>query len=149
MAREKDAPHKTYYIVAPYLATLIGGLASNILCGGFAVFGYLVAGMGDAVGEPVGTRFGKHTYTVPSFRKVIAFRSYEGSTAVFAVCMLAIALGYILLNIPLDASGRILIVVLVAFVCAVAEAVSPHGWDNATMQIVPSLIMNMLNQGST
>jgi phytol kinase len=54
IARENDEPHRTYYIVIPYFATLIGGLASNILFGHIAVVGYLVAGLGDAAGEPVG-----------------------------------------------------------------------------------------------
>jgi hypothetical protein len=29
---------------------------------------------------------------------------------------------------------------LISVVCAILEAVSPHGWDNATLQIVPSLL---------
>jgi hypothetical protein len=39
MARETDAPHRTHYIIVPYFATLIGGLASNILFGPVAVVG--------------------------------------------------------------------------------------------------------------
>ena len=30
LAREKDAPHRTWYIVVPYLATLAGGLTVNL-----------------------------------------------------------------------------------------------------------------------
>ncbi|MDM8551389.1 hypothetical protein QUF72_14990 [Desulfobacterales bacterium HSG2] len=93
MARETDEPHRTYYIVVPYFATLIGGLASNILFGQAAIVGYLVTGLGDAVGEPVGTRFGRHTYKVPSFRGVESVRSYEGSAAVLVVCTAAITVG--------------------------------------------------------
>jgi len=50
LAREKDEPHRSYYIIIPYFATLLGGLTSNILFGKFAIFGYLVTGFGDAIG---------------------------------------------------------------------------------------------------
>lgn len=39
LAREKDAPHRTKYIVYSYLATFFGGVLSNIFFGYFAVFG--------------------------------------------------------------------------------------------------------------
>ena len=135
MAREKDAPHRTYYIVAPYFATLIGGLFSNILFGPLAVVGYLVAGLGDAVGEPVGTRFGRHTYRVPSFGGVRSSRSWEGSAAVFAASLLALLLAA-------HGAGRSPAwLPLVALASAAVEAVSPHGWDNATMQVVPTALV--------
>ena len=54
LAREQDGPSRTYYIVVPYFATLIGGLASNMFFGPLATVGYLVGGLGDAAGEPVG-----------------------------------------------------------------------------------------------
>src|SRR5262245_55881686 len=31
IARGDDSPHRTYYVVIPYLATLIGGVANNVL----------------------------------------------------------------------------------------------------------------------
>jgi phytol kinase len=55
LAREQDGPARTYYIVIPHFATMIGGLASNIFFGPLALVGYLVGGLGDAAGEPVGT----------------------------------------------------------------------------------------------
>ena len=81
-AREKDAPHRTLYIVTPYMATLLGGTLANIYFGPAALAGYLVTGVADAVAEPIGTRFGKNTYRVPSLRSVKAMRSLEGSGAV-------------------------------------------------------------------
>ena len=143
MAREKDEPHRTYYVIAPYFATLIGGLTSNILFGNAAVFGYLVTGLGDAVGEPVGTRFGKHQYKVPSFRGVKAVRSYEGSAAVFIVCMLAIVAGTAMSPAVKFTSALFFAVPLLALVCMLMEAISPHGWDNAVLQIVPSLLVKL------
>lgn len=144
IAREKDAPYRTHYIVTPYLATLLGGIAANLLFGPAAMVGYLVTGIGDAIGEPVGTRFGRHEYPVPSLRKVKSTRSLEGSAAVFGVSYLAIVLGILLLPhaaLSLPLLGKAL---LVALACALAEAVSPHGWDNATLQIVPAYLVTVL-----
>ena len=138
LARESDSPHRTYCIVVPYLATLLGGLASNILFGPAAVFGYLVAGLGDAIAEPVGTAFGRHRYRVPSFRGVETTRSLEGSASVFVASAAAIGLGVLLLPSPLPLWSLAMRLPLIALGCAVIEGVSPHGWDNATMQILPA-----------
>ncbi|MCZ6602103.1 MAG: hypothetical protein O6952_03775 [Planctomycetota bacterium] len=140
MARESDAPHQTYFIVAPYFATLIGGLGSNILPGDAAVIGYLVTGFGDAVGEPVGVRFGRHKYRVPSFRGVESKRSLEGSAAVLIACLVAIPLAVLLCPSLALSSRSILTIPLLAIACAVVEAISPHGWDNATMQVIPTFL---------
>lgn len=144
MAREKDEPHRTYFIVIPYLATLIGGLASNMLFGQSAVVGYLVAGLGDAVGEPVGTRFGRHTYRVLSVKGVKSRRSLEGSAAVLVTCLLSFAAGIVLCP-QLQISPRSLAFIpLAGILCAITEAVSPHGWDNIPMQLVPSCLAWLL-----
>src|SRR5262249_35917983 len=54
LARESDAPHRTWYVVVPWFATALGGVAANLLAPHHAAFGYLVVGLADAVGEPVG-----------------------------------------------------------------------------------------------
>ena len=145
MAREKDEPHRTHYIIVPYFATLIGGLLGNILFGPVAVVGYLVTGLGDAVGEPVGTKFGKHQYRVPSLTSVKAVRSWEGSAAVLTMCLLAITLG-IALSPELGFSHSSLwMIPLLALISAGTEAISPHGWDNLTMQVVPTAMMFLMN----
>jgi phytol kinase len=141
IAREKDEPHRTLFIVIPYLTTLLGGLISNILFGKLAIAGYLVSGLGDAIGEPIGALFGKHQYRVPSLLSVPATRSWEGSLAVFFMSFIAISLASVSLNqfnlYSLDFFKNIAI----AFACAVAEALSPHGLDNITMQFTPSIII--------
>ncbi len=138
MAREKDAPRRTHYIIVPYFATLLGGLMSNIFFPGAAVFGYLVTGLGDAIAEPVGTRFGKHQYRAPAIRGVRAVRSLEGSGSVLIVSILALT-ACLALSPQFALSGRsLLIVVLIAVVSTVVEAVSPHGWDNMTLQVIPA-----------
>lgn len=133
MARPTDAPHKSFFIIVPLLTTAAGGILSNIFFGGFAAIGYLVGGWGDAVGEPVGSRWGRHRFRVPSLLGVKATRSIEGSSAVFIVSALAAYLGLAAAGLPHAQALR------TAIACAAAgtavEAVSTHGLDNLTMQL--------------
>ena len=32
----------------------------------------------------------------------------------------------------------------IAMVCTILEAISPHGWDNATMQLAPAMLAAIL-----
>jgi len=140
MAREQDEPHRAHFVIVPLFATAIGGLMANLLFGGTAVIGYLVAGLGDAAGEPVGTRFGKHRYRVPSFKRVKATRSIEGSAAVFLVSLAAIIGGLSLLYGSVMYMPSFLWILVVALASALIEAISPHGWDNLSMQLVPAAL---------
>ena len=133
MARPSDAPHRTLFVLVPLATTALGGVIANVLFGDFAVVGYLVAGWGDAVGEPVGTRWGRHRYRVPSLAGVSATRSIEGSSAVL-LCGAAAAI------IVLLARGHAAPAALgVGLACgaagALVEAVSTHGLDNLTVQL--------------
>ena len=141
IAREKDAPYRTHYIVVPYIATLIGGVASSMLFGQWALYGFLVTGVGDAIGEPVGTRFGKHPYRVPSMRGVTCTRTIEGSAAVFIVSTLAaLAASSLRSGNTHTAAAVIAVCIVIGLASALCEAVSPHGWDNCTLQLVPAAI---------
>jgi phytol kinase len=141
LAREKDAPHRTFFILVPYFTTLAGGLASNMLFGPVAVAGYLVTGLGDAIGEPAGTLFGKHHYRVRSLSSVPATRSLEGSAAVFVMSLAALGLAAAICPQITLAHFGILKIAVIAAAATAAEAISPHGWDNATMQIVPAALV--------
>lgn len=139
MAREKDAPRRTHFIIVPYAATLFGGVVSNFFFPGtIAVFGYLVTGLADAVAEPIGTRFGRHKYRVPSVKGVASYRSLEGSGAVFFASCAALAAG-VLLQGGSVGGQMIYLIPAVAAIATLTEAVSPHGWDNFTLQIVVNL----------
>ncbi len=138
MAREKDAPHRTYFILTPYLATLIGGLTASILFGHGAMVGFLVTGLGDAIGEPVGTRFGRHPYRVPAPRGVVATRTWDGSAAVFTACLIALVIAVWLIPAYRTSGSSLAWLPALALVSTAVEAIAPHGWDNALLQIVPS-----------
>jgi phytol kinase len=138
MAREKDYPRRGYFIVVPYLTTAAGGLISNLLFGGCAIMGYALCGAADAIAEPVGVRFGKHKYKVPSLKKVeVAERSLEGSLSVFIVSLVLSFLFFVYLYQLPFAKAMIASLVL-SVVLALVEAVSFHGSDNLTIQVAAS-----------
>jgi phytol kinase len=137
LARDTDRPHRTLFIVVPLATTAVGGLLSALIAGPFAAVGYVVAGWGDAVGEPVGARWGRHPYRVPSLGGVGARRTAEGSAAVFAAGAAAALAALLGLGVP---SGTALLVApAVAAAAAVVEAISHHGTDNLTVQLAASL----------
>lgn len=119
------------------IATAAGGAISYLVAGRFAVVGYLVTGWGDAVAEPVGVRWGRHPYRVPSLAGVPAHRSLEGSAAVLVAGTIS---AWIALRLLGFAGGA---AVSAALACGAAatfvEAVSHHGTDNLTLQIVGSV----------
>ncbi len=140
LAREQDGPDRTYYIVVPYFATLIGGMTTTVIFGPLAVVGYLVGGLGDAAGEPAGVRWGRHSYRVsPKVSKTL-----EGSLAVLAASFVALVIA-MAISPQLSFDPRSLVVVpIIAVVCTIVEAFSPRGWDNVPMQIVPTVLAAVL-----
>lgn len=144
VARESDAPHRTWYVVVPWFATALGGLASNLLFPRHALFGYLAVGLADAVAEPIGIRFGRHRYRLPLPGKVRSWRSLEGSAAVFVAAFVAGALALALMESgpsPATApAGLATAGLLAAFAAttALVEAAAPHGWDNLLIQVATS-----------
>lgn len=138
LARPSDAPHGTLFVLVPLLTTALGGVLSNLLVPATAWVGYLVAGWGDAVGEPVGTRWGRHRYRVPSLAGVPATRSLEGSAAVLFTGALAAAIGSVLAG--LDPAAALRIGVAAGVAGALVEAVSTHGLDNLTVQVTASVV---------
>lgn len=139
IARESDAPHRSWYVVAPYIATLIGGIVSHVYFGpGAATVGLLVTGIADAVAEPIGTRFGKHPYSVFTLTKTACTRTFEGSAAVLIAAIFSLLLATQIYP-EIQLSWSVIPTVFgISMICMIVEAVSPHGWDNLTLQVVPS-----------
>lgn len=136
MARPSDAPRRTLFILIPLVTTAVGGVVSNLAFPAFAYAGYLVCGWGDAAGEPVGTRWGRHRYRVPSMGGVASTRSLEGSAAVFAAGAAATVIALLASGAPPAEAG--LIGVAAGLAGALVEAVSTHGLDNLTVQVAAS-----------
>ena len=139
LARSSDGDRHGRYVVLPLVATAMGGLASVLLVGEFAVVGYLVCGWGDAAGEMVGKRWGRRVYALPlPWIEEGQKRTVEGSLAVAGVGFLAAAMALALLGeAPLS-------VLATGLACGVAgagaEALSGHGTDNFWVQLIPSLL---------
>jgi phytol kinase len=143
LAREQDGPNRTYYIVIPYLATLIGGMASNIFFGPLALVGYLVGGLGDAAGEPAGARWGRHRYTISGSGMAVS-KTLEGSFAVLSASVVALLFGIAISpQLHFDLVSLLLLPVI-AILCTLIEAFSPRGWDNVPMQFVPTALAAIL-----
>lgn len=134
IAREQDKPQRSLYLIFPFVSTAIGGMLGNIFFGASAIVGYLVVGWGDAVGEPFGVRFGRHTYRVSTLTGIKCQRSLEGSVAVFVASAAAASL--LLMN-PVHGA-------IIGLVAALVEAHSPHGWDNLTVQIAATAAASLL-----
>jgi phytol kinase len=135
VARPTDAPHEKYYIMIPFLMTAAGGMLSNILFGKIAVIGYVVTGWGDAVGEPVGTRWGNHRYRVPTLTGIKCYRSLEGSLAVF-IASLSGSFIVLYFGFHLPANTCLIVALCVALIATMVEAITFHSLDNLTLQIV-------------
>jgi len=141
IGREQDGPYRSYFIVIPYFATLIGGLTSNVFFGSLALVGYLVGGLGDAAGEPVGTRWGRYRYATG---RGLNAKTLEGSLAVLAASLVALIIS-VAVRPELHFDLRSLVALpLIATICALVEALSPRGWDNVPMQIVPTMLVAFL-----
>lgn len=93
----------------------------------------LVAGIGDGLAEPVGVRFGRHTYRVRAlFTRRRYARSLEGSACVFLSAILAV----IVLRAHLTETQLVLALLVVPPIMTLAEAVSPHTWDAPLLYLV-------------
>lgn len=143
LAREQDGLDRTYYIVIPYFATLIGGITSSVIFGPLAVVGYLVGGLGDAAGEPAGVRWGRHPYRI-SAQGVIVTKTLEGSLAVLAASGVALLIGVAITPELAFTPGSLFLLPAIAVVCTLVEALSPRGWDNVPMQVVPTVLAAIL-----
>jgi len=134
VSRPSDVPHERGYVLIPFLMTALGGLTSNLLFGRLALIGYIAAGWGDALGEPVGIRWGRHTYRAPTLTGIRCVRSIEGSLAVCFGSLLGVA-GALHLVFGLTGWNLFAVSAAVALSTALVEALSFHGLDNLTVQI--------------
>ncbi len=81
---------------------------------------------GDSFAAIVGQRWGRHRFTIAG-----AARSWEGTLAMLALSFVSVALTLLVFGWPADVA--LLYAMLMAFVSALAEAISPAGLDNLTI----------------
>jgi phytol kinase len=98
----------------------------------------LINGFGDGLAEPIGIRFGKHKYeTRALFTKRKYTRSLEGSACVFIAGLLAV----ILFSSSFSTGQFILALLAIPILMTLAEAFSPHSWDNAFLFLVGEILL--------
>ena len=141
LARPKDSPHRTRFVIQPWLATLAGGLGAQYFFGSCALAGLWVVGLADAAAEPVGTKWGRHPYSldfIPWLKN--SKRTWEGSAA---VGIFTLAIFYFLGMAPWTTlCGGVIFITLI-------EAFSPHGLDNLTLQLAASAYLFLVQQSHT
>lgn len=137
VARPEDGDYRRLNVFLSLISTGLGGIAAHLLVGRFALVSFLVAGFGDALGELVGIRWGKHP--LPCSGNLLGKRSVEGSLAVLGGSFLAALGGLLLLGIGLPVAATQ--AVTIAAVVALVEALSPRGTDNFTVQLAAALVL--------
>lgn len=92
----------------------------------------LIIAFGDGLAEPVGIRFGRHTYkTYAFFSKKKYVRSLEGSACVFLASIFVI----VVFHSSFTQLQFIIALVFIPFLMTFVEAFSPHTWDTPTLYL--------------
>lgn len=136
--RPEDRPFTLFWlstqIMAAYMVILFLMLfVMNTHHYDFVLIPILINGVGDGLAEPIGIRFGRHTYqTRALFTKTRYTRSLEGSACVFVTGVVAIAICRTLF----EPSQFVAALLIVPAAMTLAEAFSPHSWDSPTLFLV-------------
>lgn len=135
VARKADNKEEKIYVILPLLCS---GLWLLLALFAFpkeiAIIATLCVALGDAIAEPIGLRFGKHKYAARAIKGPSSQKSIEGSLGVFIVCTL----------ILLIFTQNIILAILLGFLLAIVEGISPRGTDNITIPVVAAIILSIL-----
>jgi len=137
--RPEDRPHTLHWLltqtIVGYLVMIPMGIIFFTMGLEYLIFiPVLINGLGDGLAEPIGVRYGRHSYNVRAlFTETKYVRTVEGSPCVYLASLLII-----FLFSPVFPTQFQLIVVLlvIPIVMTVAEAVSPHTWDTPLLFLV-------------
>ena len=129
--RPEDRPYTLLWLSTQLLATYFVLVLMLVWLGHYEktaliYITVLVAGFGDGLAEPVGVRFGRHTYRVRAlFTDRRYTRSLEGSACVLVSGLVAV----LLLRSQMTTPQLILALAIIPLAMTLAEAWSPHTWD--------------------
>jgi len=98
---------------------------------------------GDAAASLVGQKLGRHQYNV--FGK----KSFEGSFAMFAVCLLGLIISLLFFSYlyPISIVSFLFASLGVAAIATVCEAFTPRGFDNLTVPLLSAMAFLLLIGG--
>lgn len=98
----------------------------------------LISIFGDGLAEPIGVRFGRHpyaTYSIFTSRKYV--RTLEGSATIFIIGVIVVCM----YREAFSATQFPVALISVPGAITIAEAISPHTWDDPLMIISGSLLV--------
>ena len=143
LARDSDGEFKKSFVIIPLVLTGLGGLASYFFFGNFVVVGIFVVGFGDAVGEVVGSYFGKHYYMGLNIGGMGSTKTFEGSAAIAFASLFAAILGLGFLGVaPLTI---VWLAPLIGVVAAVVEGLCTRAVDNFLVMVIASAMAYFLS----
>ena len=118
-----------YYALAVFILTAVTFMNPETrIIGGVGV---LAMGYGDGFAALIGQKFGKH-----SFRIFKGTKSLEGSSAMFITTLVVVGLYLAFLT----SNVNLVMLVIIAAVATVVEAISPYGLDNLFIPVLTSLL---------
>lgn len=141
--RPEDRPHTVFWLASQVIVgyilmtpfTLFFQSKGHTI---MAIIPVIITGVGDGLAEPIGVRFGRHKYqTRALFSKEKYVRSIEGSACVFIISVLTILLF-------MSSFSGLQLFILLTFLpvsMTLAEAFSPHTWDNPFLLLIGFLIL--------
>ena len=127
--RPEDRPFTLTWLITSVIAVwgiiIVWYLAAPETVG-YMFVAFFISGIGDALAEPVGLYFGRHSYETKALGTDRTYiRTWEGSATVFVSGVVAVVIAH---DFALDAKG-LAALALFPIVGALAEARSPHTWD--------------------
>lgn len=144
--RESDAPHEAFHFWFSWSISMLSLLAIDLVLADVVVTraAALLVGIGDGVGEPIGTRFGRHRYTVPCLLSgERSTRSIEGSLAVVAASFATVVACFGIWG-SVSLTPLLVAAAVVSLAIGLVEAVSPHGLDNLTIPVSSAILLRGL-----
>lgn len=150
ISRPEDEPYTLPWLATEAVVTtcvilvflpVIGHLADRQLLDLDVLYGMMLisifaSGVGDALAEIVGKRWGRHHYSTRSvFGNRVYTRSYEGSAMVFLTSLVVGLIVAATFNFDLPVYFW-KAVILLPITLTLAEAKAPHTWDNPLLYLV-------------
>jgi dolichol kinase len=141
--RPEDRPYTlTWYTTQLAASSLV--ILGLLVC--FSATGHLnliyipilIAGIGDGLAEPIGVRFGRHTYVTKAvFGDRCYHRSFEGSACVFLTSIIVVASFKSNFNQMQFWS----ILIILPLLITLAEAKAPHTWDQPFIYLASGVVL--------